>query len=1101
LVAKPTLSVEWNYLLAGDKAASKAALKSQSGGYRGRPRWIDTLVVVTEPSPLVLDERAWQDDVAVLIAKPRAAWNSDRPLARKIAGHLLRDQSEVTQSLRDHVIAQALANADAADTSPDSEARALRENVRGIFWLPSSIDDYNGSAKPPSMEDLHAVTQNGIWNAHRVEQRRRSGMLRYWRAKGERDKHTSPADALNSGNGMKSAIIERLIEDLEVFFNDEDALEDFAPMIERQRIHERFLRTRRASSSLQRRLRQVAASLNRLSPIYPEHLDVSDLAANRSVARVHKNDETAGADTALDTTSAVAKSVGTPALRTIVELRRVVVLGDSGSGKSTLARALVINVVEAEPGGVAVYVAAAPLARALAESSEPWLVTLSRMALSLRLDRPREEDVRELERLLATEFEALVVLDGIDEVFDPKERTLLSEVTDALDGLRCRVLITSRLTGYRHRRRWSEYKPLPLDAYGFEQLLVRWYGESHDEVNRRLRRVLGAREFTEMVGHPVLAGIVARLAGQPGSDVTTSRPALYRQAVAHLCQRLWKTPEHDERDAHEVIALLKAYQQAAWDMAGVTTVTSLGALDESGIDSALVRSGELLQPVGLDDSAEIDRPWNWLHSSFSDYFVGAHLHRLVKNTPTEASRALERAIQYPEGWLEALRFLVDGATATERSWIAQQWVTLAREGDPGRIIANTAREVFRDYPAERARFAGTEAVLRALVLEAEREELAVRIDASPADSALESLKRMTSGDHTEAFLRRPILRGDVVKDSVVVDEYWRAFLGRPYPLNLPFALAMGGAFFTRQVAAASDDYRLAAWIAATQLHRPHLERAASYVPSSQLRSEVIAGRFGEWGALCGVLQSPNEAQPIDASSFVRVAQLIRAESLERPGEFEASSAATLVTFDIADTLDVSRSVLLLETVLQVTNDDPDDTIDALVLLSDRLGGMMPWRRYARAAVNSDDLSRLVRGRISRHLESLDTSVLVRSAYRLHAAGNAIAPSAVPREINDYDARNRRDWPPFLDFFDWYADVDPGRLDDWRGWLRDPADDQFPRRVAERIGSRVRPNSHMHSALAYTLSASGALPEWRSVLLGPRSSDTPSLPEDERESSA
>lgn len=1048
--------------------------------------------------PAVATANDWAVDAALLIEKPTAVWGAERPLALRIRELLLHEQAAVPTSVRNQVIHQALSVADGANTAGDIEANALREYLRGLFWLPREEDSYDGAARQPPPPDAEFVAGGAAWNSARVGQRRAWGMRRYWREKGEAHRHGSRSDAVNSGSKLTHAAKERLIADLEAFFEDEAALDDCALVIDRSLAHERYLTSRRTSPALHRRLRDVATSLGRLSPLYPTHLSVQDLVADRLATVLHAQDEEDERDPRRDPTTLASvhtdKVIGGSALTVLASARRGVLLGDPGSGKSTLARARVIDAIESGPGGVAAYVRATALLRALNDTSESWLEAVARIALALRVDAPRAQDVDELVRLLATEPSALLVIDGLDEVLDPADRATLVDLLDELPKLPGDVMLTTRHTGYRHLHGWADFAPLAVSPEAYSALLQRWLGvDDPTETLRSLWGVFGVQGLNDMVGHPVLAGIVTSLAISSGDAVAASRPELYHQAIAHLCQRRWKAPEHDERSRLEVLALIAGYEEAAWRMVAVTTVTSYASLAALGIDVELLRSGELLQSSPLDSDADIDQPWTWLHSSFADYLVSVRLHRLLNTDRTEAARLLREAIQYPEGWTESLRFLVEAASPAQRSWIAAEWDALIAEGDPGGVIGRVAGPLMSVHGIEINRSGSAEALLRRFVDNAQAEADA-RALAQP--SMRDKLMRITAGDHSEALLRRPLLDASHAEDPGLVDAYWAAFVSLSYPDNLALAFAMGDCLFERVGPDAPDDQRLATWMAATRRHGGVSKLAPHHHVSKELRDAVHGGRYGDWGLFCMALQEPWHVDPTDQRPYARLGRRLTGldADIDRP-ECVAALRPVLDGFAVADLDDPARCERLIRAVHATARPlkgdvgaegpaDIDVLHESLVLLSGRLGGLHPWRRLERIATNPDDLARLVRAEVSRLIEThFHPEPLARAALRLYRKGTPAPASAIPTPINHLvEVHDERDWDRAFEVLDWLTGTDPDSYDLLHRFVSLPRDERFAIALIERICPRLDPDSSTYDYVVSSLASGGALAKWRDYLL-------------------
>src|SRR5215475_648224 len=135
--------------------------------------------------------------------------------------------------------------------------------------------------------------------------------------------------------------------------------------------------------------------------------------------------------------------------------RRLVLLGDPGAGKSTLARYLVLTLARTTgevPGAGQGLAGSLPLLVELRTYADPrwrqgsFLDLVDGLYASEDLGLPRE--------LLAGYLEAggraVVVFDGLDEVFDPKLRREVTRRVEAFASRyrQVRVVVTSRVIGY-----------------------------------------------------------------------------------------------------------------------------------------------------------------------------------------------------------------------------------------------------------------------------------------------------------------------------------------------------------------------------------------------------------------------------------------------------------------------------------------------------------------------------------------------------------------------------------------------------------------------------------------------------------------------------
>ncbi len=237
--------------------------------------------------------------------------------------------------------------------------------------------------------------------------------------------------------------------------------------------------------------------------------------------------------------------------------RLVVLLGDPGSGKSTVARYLALSL--AGDG-------AAPLPGL--GGWLPLLVELREFA-DLRRDYPAFLDywgrlhatdevglpADILGDYLAGDGRAVVLFDGLDEVFDPGEREAVARQVAGFAARypRVRVVVTSRVIGYRRAvldsAGFAHYTVQDLDRTQIGEFVGRWYGLAlHDrpgDAAARRARLLSAVDevasIRELAGNPLLLTILAVI-GQR-RELPRERHAVYAHAAAVLVER-WEVNKH-----------------------------------------------------------------------------------------------------------------------------------------------------------------------------------------------------------------------------------------------------------------------------------------------------------------------------------------------------------------------------------------------------------------------------------------------------------------------------------------------------------------------------------------------------------------------------
>ncbi|MFE5910613.1 NACHT domain-containing protein [Streptomyces wedmorensis] len=258
------------------------------------------------------------------------------------------------------------------------------------------------------------------------------------------------------------------------------------------------------------------------------------------------------------------------------ENRRVVLLGDPGAGKSTLAHYLALSLVGSpDPGEhLARLAGSVPLVVELRHYAQPaWRQKtfeefLDHLCVTEGMALPKPV----LERLLA-EGRALLVFDGLDEIFDPEFR---AETARRIAGFaarheRCRVVVTSRVVGYQRRTLdgadFAHYMIQDLDTPRIHAFARRWFetacptqpAQAQQLFTRFTDAIAHSASVRELAGNPLLLTILAILGRR--QTLPRDRHSVYQHAVTVLVAR-W------DRDAKHLTTHLSGPVADALDVLG-----------------------------------------------------------------------------------------------------------------------------------------------------------------------------------------------------------------------------------------------------------------------------------------------------------------------------------------------------------------------------------------------------------------------------------------------------------------------------------------------------------------------------------------------------
>lgn len=408
---------------------------------------------------------------------------------------------------------------------------------------------------------------------------------------------------------------------------------------------------------------------------------------------------------------------------------RSVVLGDPGSGKSTLARYVLLSLVGAEGDE--------KLRRAF-EVHLPLLIELrsyaglcSEVKGSSFLDfiefmSDNEGwglDRNALEHYLKTDGRAVVVFDGLDEIFDPEDRESVARriAGFASDYPKARVLVTSRVIGYKRKiltdAEFSHFTLQDLDERQVEQFIDRWYAlaldERPEEARARRERIMrsfkDSASIRQLAGNPMLLTIMAIIG--KNQELPRERWKLYDHAAGvliyhwdverHLRDRSINAPFIGEEEKKELLRRLAfKMQRGEGGLAGnYIHRDDLQREFEDYLRERFAQSPADAKTIG---SAMIDqfRSRNFILSLY-----GANLYGFVHRAFLEffcATAFVQKFEKTKEITFEELKRDVYGAHWEDKTWheVLRLICGMIDEKFAGEIISYLTTEVHQRWPEE-----------------------------------------------------------------------------------------------------------------------------------------------------------------------------------------------------------------------------------------------------------------------------------------------------------------------------------------------------------------------------------------------------------------
>jgi predicted NACHT family NTPase len=251
-------------------------------------------------------------------------------------------------------------------------------------------------------------------------------------------------------------------------------------------------------------------------------------------------------------------------LLTADDVVHAVVLGDPGAGKSMLARYLLLSLLDDRAA------AAAPAWREKLKGRLPLLIELRRYIAREAEGKCEDGFLDYLDYLgreqgfgltglqvqdLLRNEPALVIFDGLDEVFDPEVRERIArEITGfALDYAPSRIVVTSRIAGFDARPFEEAGFTIStlddLDEKQIETFSRGWFrlafASRPEEAVERHKHVIETLQnrpaLRALAGNPLLLTIIAIIARH--GELPRSRAGLYEHALNVLCHN-WDFRRH-----------------------------------------------------------------------------------------------------------------------------------------------------------------------------------------------------------------------------------------------------------------------------------------------------------------------------------------------------------------------------------------------------------------------------------------------------------------------------------------------------------------------------------------------------------------------------
>nr|WP_321469389.1 HEAT repeat domain-containing protein [uncultured Desulfobulbus sp.] len=372
--------------------------------------------------------------------------------------------------------------------------------------------------------------------------------------------------------------------------------------------------------------------------------------------------------------------------------RKLVILGDPGSGKSSLVRYLAVRWADITESAVRDKLPI-PLVVELATYGR-WLCDRRKDFILFLEEAPgwHQWSPGLLRKLIAQPGRSVLLLDGLDEVFDAQLRANIMDDIQRFSSQfpHLSILVTSRIVGYQTQRlRNAEFRHFmlqDLEATQIADFVQRWHEVTFDvpakatpKRDRLQKAIRESRAITLLAGNPLLLTMMAIL--NRNQELPRDRADLYTQ-VSRLLLHQWDTErtlaefpgisaDIGLREKTDLLRLIAAHMQVApgglkGNQIDGSTLTSLieGYLQDElhitqsrAVARAVVEQLRLrnfiLCSVGTDSYA-------FIHRTFLEYFCAAdfvHRFNVAKTLDVDGLISLFDQHCRDDDWREVLRLI------------------------------------------------------------------------------------------------------------------------------------------------------------------------------------------------------------------------------------------------------------------------------------------------------------------------------------------------------------------------------------------------------------------------------------------------------------
>ncbi len=406
-----------------------------------------------------------------------------------------------------------------------------------------------------------------------------------------------------------------------------------------------------------------------------------------------------------------------PALEATVNNRKLVLLGDPGSGKSTFLAHLAFCLAASGLGDKKQHADFLPGWKRNENTLLPVQVLLRDFARQAPLkengDEPRHllhfiqkrleaNNLKQVEEPLTSALEtgqAIVMLDGLDEVPDKAQRTFVKDAVKAFAKryARCRFVVTCRTLSYEDSDWQLDNFPVfelaPFNEKQIDQFIHAWYDElvrlgsvksetDSTVLTSKLQQAVRKQDMWRLASNPLLLTVMALVHTHKGR-LPEARALLYEETIDILLWRWEQIKISGEDEAPELRQLLLEAGRSEVDLKKILWELAFEAHGKGSAgddENVLADIDELRLEKAIANLKDNDRNWalhvietmklraglllerspgifTFPHRTFQEYLAGAYLSSRAKFAEN-ASMLVEQGALWREVILLAVGRLV-----------------------------------------------------------------------------------------------------------------------------------------------------------------------------------------------------------------------------------------------------------------------------------------------------------------------------------------------------------------------------------------------------------------------------------------------------------